>query len=145
MITSAENVRRHLHTLATTQGVGARLPSVRELMRQFQVSPVTVRKALVSLTHQGIVEARPGLGIFVTDRKVSAEGPGAIGWQALALGPRRASAEAVATLLRVPQDRVINLGNGYLPENMQAAHLLGGAASRALRRPGIWNCVPIEG
>ncbi|HEY6832547.1 MAG TPA: PLP-dependent aminotransferase family protein [Pseudolabrys sp.] len=142
---SVETVASHLRALATKQAGGARLPSVRDLMRQFGVSPVTVRKALVHLGHQGIVESKPGQGIFVVDRKTTAERSGDMGWQALALGPRRASAEAVGTLLRVPQERIINLGNGYLPEHMQATHLLASAANRALRRPGIWNRVPLEG
>ncbi len=145
MTDSTDIVAQHLRTLATEQAGGAQLPTVRELMRQFGVSPVTVRKALVRLTHQGVLESRPGHGIFVAARKPSSERSGDMGWQALALGPRRASAEAVGTLLRVPQESIINLGNGYLPEEMQATDLLAKAANRALHRPGIWNRVPIEG
>jgi DNA-binding transcriptional MocR family regulator len=145
MANSTKTVTRHLQLLATEQEAGSRLPSVRDLMRQFGVSPITVRKALVHLTHQGVLEARPGLGTFVAGARSATSQVGDMGWQALALGPRRTSAESLGTLLRVPQDRVINLGNGYLPEHLQATQLLAGAASRALRRPGIWNRVPIEG
>jgi DNA-binding transcriptional MocR family regulator len=145
MANTMKAVTTHLRLLAANQEAGTRLPSVRELMREFGVSPVTVRKALVLLTHQGVLEARPGLGTFVARARTATSQVGDMGWQALALGPRRTSAESLGTLLRVPQDRVINLGNGYLPEYLQATHLLAGAASRALRRPGIWNRAPIEG
>lgn len=50
---------------------GAKLPSEHTLASQFNVSRVTVRRALSELRHQGIVEGRQGSGNFVcTQRNV---------------------------------------------------------------------------
>ncbi len=48
---------------------GDKLPSERQLMEQFQTSRVTIREALKSLEHSGIVEIRRGVegGAFVRD------------------------------------------------------------------------------
>jgi GntR family transcriptional regulator len=44
---------------------GARLPSEHDLIRQFEVSRVTVRQALEALRLEGIVESRQGKGWFL--------------------------------------------------------------------------------
>ncbi|WP_281445261.1 GntR family transcriptional regulator, partial [Paenarthrobacter nicotinovorans] len=44
---------------------GAKLPSTRQLVAEYQASPVTVQKALRTLTVQGLIESRPGVGTFV--------------------------------------------------------------------------------
>lgn len=46
---------------------GRRLPPRIELEAQFQVSPVTIQKAMDELTHGGFVRSRGSLGTFVTD------------------------------------------------------------------------------
>lgn len=45
--------------------VGCKLPSVRGLALQLVINPNTVAKAYTELTSQGLVESRPGLGLFV--------------------------------------------------------------------------------
>jgi GntR family transcriptional regulator len=45
---------------------GARIPSVRGLAQQLTVNPNTVAKAYAELAADGWLEARPGLGLFVT-------------------------------------------------------------------------------
>ena len=45
--------------------VGARLPSERELAEQLKVSRPSVREALIALEVEGVVEVRPGAGVFV--------------------------------------------------------------------------------
>jgi GntR family transcriptional regulator len=53
--------------IATAElGSGARVPSVRGLAQQLMVNPNTVAKAYNELTSQGWLEARPGLGLFVS-------------------------------------------------------------------------------
>jgi GntR family transcriptional regulator len=47
-----------------------RIPSERELSEQFNVSRMTVTKALADLTHAGILYARVGLGTFVSARPI---------------------------------------------------------------------------
>jgi GntR family hexuronate regulon transcriptional repressor len=47
---------------------GQRLPSERDLAEEFSVSRPTVREAMLALEIRGIVEARHGSGIYVTER-----------------------------------------------------------------------------
>jgi len=47
--------------------VGSRLPSERDLAEEFGVSRPTVREAMIALEIRGLVEARPGSGIYVTE------------------------------------------------------------------------------
>jgi GntR family transcriptional regulator len=44
---------------------GDRLPSVREVVNQITINPNTVHRAYRELEHEGVVEARPGLGTYV--------------------------------------------------------------------------------
>ena len=44
---------------------GDRLPSVREVVNQVTINPNTVHRAYRELEHEGVVEARPGLGTYV--------------------------------------------------------------------------------
>lgn len=50
--------------------VGDRLPSERELQRQFELSRMTVRQALADLARSGMVYSKPGKGTFVAPRQV---------------------------------------------------------------------------
>src|SRR5215208_3605504 len=45
--------------------VGAQLPSVRGLAQQLTINPKTVAKAYAELTTEGLLDASPGLGLFV--------------------------------------------------------------------------------
>lgn len=44
---------------------GARLPSVRELSKTLIVNPNTIARAYTDLEHEGVLNTRPGLGVFV--------------------------------------------------------------------------------
>lgn len=46
---------------------GQRLPSERDLAEDYQVSRPTVREAMIALEIQGLVEARHGSGVYVTE------------------------------------------------------------------------------
>lgn len=48
---------------------GAQLPSVSALMAEFKVAGTTVQKALRALKGAGLVDSRPGKGIFVRERR----------------------------------------------------------------------------
>ena len=50
---------------------GDTLPSERKLMEQFKISRVPVREALRVLEMMGVVEVKPGKGIYVTDPEKS--------------------------------------------------------------------------
>ncbi|MBD0270279.1 MAG: GntR family transcriptional regulator [Cyanobacteria bacterium Co-bin8] len=46
-------------------GAGEQLPSEHQLMDQFEVSRITVRRAIANLVQQGLVESQRGRGVFV--------------------------------------------------------------------------------
>jgi DNA-binding GntR family transcriptional regulator len=48
-----------------TLAAGRRLPSLSEFVDQFNVSAITIRRALGELMHEGLIEGRQGLGVFV--------------------------------------------------------------------------------
>ncbi len=63
-------VMRRLETalLDGTWAVGARLPAERVLASEYAVSRNTVREATQRLAARGLLQARRGAGVFVTDR-----------------------------------------------------------------------------
>jgi GntR family transcriptional regulator len=46
-----------------------RLPSVRDLSRQLVINPNTVARVYMELEREGILNTRPGLGVFVAQPK----------------------------------------------------------------------------
>lgn len=48
-------------------GLGQRLPSERDLAEDYKVSRPTIREAMIILEARGLVEARHGAGVYVTD------------------------------------------------------------------------------
>ncbi len=146
---STARVSQHLRHLADARPPGSRLPSVRALMAELRVSPVTVQRVLDTLAREGVLDARPGQGTFVAARhgKDGGDGgrPSDLAWQSLALGPPRATAGALDSLCLVPSDQARPLNAGYLPAALQPAALLAAASSRAMRRPGVWGRMPPEG
>jgi DNA-binding LacI/PurR family transcriptional regulator len=52
---------------------GSRLPGVREMASQLNVSPATLMLALRELKQQGILDARPRAGTFITNRYTNNE------------------------------------------------------------------------
>jgi GntR family transcriptional regulator len=48
---------------------GARIPSESELVREFRVSAITVRRAIRDLSLEGLLFARQGLGVFVASAR----------------------------------------------------------------------------
>lgn len=53
-----------------TWKLGAKLPSERELIEEYGVSRITVRKAIDELERQGLVESVQGKGTFVVSRSI---------------------------------------------------------------------------
>jgi GntR family transcriptional regulator len=52
-----------------TYAPGSRIASEEELVREFRVSGITIRRAIRDLTTEGLLLGRQGLGIFVTDQR----------------------------------------------------------------------------
>ncbi|GAA3123472.1 transcriptional regulator [Streptosporangium carneum] len=124
---------------------GDRLPSSRELMRRHGVSPVTVSRALGRLAAEGRVVIRPGSGTYVAPAVARADAAADLSWQTVALGDRVVDDSDVIGLLTPPSEGVIPLTGGYLNPLLRPSKALSGAASRALRRPGVWEMPPLTG
>ncbi len=142
---SAFGVIQHLRDRISGEPAGSRLPSVRELMASLHVGPGTVQRAVAQLASEGVIEAQPGRGTFVAVRPVTSRPPDDFAWQSVALGPGRAASEALGELVAVPPPDKIALTAGYLPEDLEARSQLDAAMGRALRRPGVWGRIPLEG
>ena len=69
---------RHALRLGLLQK-GDQLPTVKDVVAQLAINPNTVLKAYRELEHDGLVQARPGVGTFVTrtlaDDSLAAHGP----------------------------------------------------------------------
>ena len=52
---------------------GDQLPSHRELCETYQMSHMTVRRAITELTNEGVINAVPGKGIYVAEPKEDAD------------------------------------------------------------------------
>lgn len=114
-------------------------------MARYRVSPGTIRQAVAHLVREGVLDARPGHGTFVVRKPAAPSAAEDFGWQGLALGSSRITADAIQGILGVVPDGAINLAGGYPAEELQAIDLVGRAMSRVSRRPGVWNRMPPEG
>ncbi|WNO52379.1 FadR/GntR family transcriptional regulator [Stakelama saccharophila] len=54
---------------------GDRLPPERELVERFEVSRLTLREAMIGMEIMGLVEARRGSGVYVTERSADILSP----------------------------------------------------------------------
>jgi DNA-binding transcriptional MocR family regulator len=133
-----------LRDLATTLPEGARLPSVRELMRVHGASPVTVQRAIAGLAAEGLVSPRPGRGTFVAAGPAS-DGRPDLGWQEVALGSPGPGTYGLLELLALPPEGALALSSGYLDPSLQPTAALAASLARAGRRPGAWERSGIEG
>jgi len=60
------HLRAHLRELVAELGVGARIPSERDLAAEWGVARMTIRRAVDSLISEGLLERRHGSGTYVT-------------------------------------------------------------------------------
>ncbi|GAA2251489.1 MULTISPECIES: aminotransferase-like domain-containing protein [Kitasatospora] len=131
---------------------GEKLPSSRELMQRYQVSPVTVSRAIAALAAEGLVVSRPGAGVFRAEERRPANALGDTSWQEVALSAeagipptRSADATGVLATLALAPPEVVDLNSGYLHPSLQPERALAAALARAGRRPGAWSRPPLEG
>ncbi|MGB9377538.1 MAG: PLP-dependent aminotransferase family protein [Mycobacteriales bacterium] len=124
---------------------GDSLPSTRDLVARFRVSPVTVSRAVATVAAEGLLVSEPGRGTFVAadDRepRVAAD----LGWQTVALAERVVDAGEAGRLLQIPEPGQLVLNSGYVDASLQPTHALGEALARAGRRPGAWGRAPVSG
>lgn len=127
----------------TGEPAGAQLPSTRQLVAQFEASPVTVQKALRTLAAQGVIESRPGVGTFV--RAVRTARPHDYGWQTAALGSPQHRIPGSSSALRTTPNDVIALHSGYPDKELLPERLVRAAFARAARSGAAVSRPPTAG
>ncbi|MGX6600918.1 aminotransferase-like domain-containing protein [Micromonosporaceae bacterium Da 78-11] len=140
---SSRRIVADLRDWIGTAAPGARLPSTRDLVARYQASPVTVQRALRTLTGQGLIESRPGIGTFV--RAVRTARPADYGWQTAALRAPRTHIPAVSTALRSVPNDVIALHSGYPDRELLPERLVRAALTRAARSDAALLRPPVAG
>lgn len=119
------------------------LPSTRTLVAQYEASPVTVQKALHTLTAQGLIESRPGVGTFVRAARLAR--PHDYGWQTAALGAPPTRLPQLSAALRTAPNDVIALHSGYPDRELLPERLVRAALTRATRSSALLNRSPAAG
>ena len=119
---------------------GARFPSTREIVTDYRVSPVTVSRALATLSAEGVLGTRPGSGTFVAEHMTSA-GTRHLDsmWQTVALGDRAIDSGALQTYLDANPRGALSLAGGYLHHSLMPVRALSSAAHRAVGRLETWE------
>jgi DNA-binding transcriptional MocR family regulator len=124
---------------------GDRLPSSRELVHRYRISPVTVSRAIAALAAEGAVITRPGSGTYVAARSRPATDVADTSWQTVALADRAVDTRLVTDALGPAPPGTITLDGGYLHRSLQPTRALGAALARAARRPDAWDRAPTTG
>lgn len=91
---------------------GDRLPSENELCRKYKLSNTTVREAIASLAHEGLVDRIQGRGTFVSKRKTSQLTFGLIMHNILYDEEYRRASDVATALLHNVEKSVRDLGAG---------------------------------
>jgi DNA-binding transcriptional MocR family regulator len=102
-----------------------------------------VQKALRTLTSQGVVESRPGVGTFV--RAVRLARSNDYGWQTGALGSPVNRSPQLSTALRTTPNDVIALHSGYPDRELLPERLVRAAFTRSARSDASVNRPPTAG
>ncbi|MGL5809904.1 MAG: PLP-dependent aminotransferase family protein [Nocardioides sp.] len=122
---------------------GSRLPGSRRLVSDYAASPVTVQKALRTLSAEGLIESRPGVGNFV--RAAHSSRPQDYGWQTAALGSPRGSMPSIAGALRTAPPDAHALHSGYPEAALLPERLVRAALVRAARGAAATSRPPAAG
>ncbi|HET7783243.1 PLP-dependent aminotransferase family protein [Pseudarthrobacter sp. CC4] len=140
---SSSRIAAHLKSWLSAAAPGAKLPSTRSLVAEYQASPVTVQKALQTLAAQGLIESRPGVGTFVRAARMAR--PSDYGWQTAALrSPLVALPPASSTMRDVPLG-AIAFHSGYPARELLPERLVRAALTRASRGDAALSRPPAAG
>ncbi len=112
-------------------------------MAGYQASPVTVQRALRTLSSQGLIESRPGVGTFV--RTVRTARPVDYGWQTAALRSPQSRIQSLSSALRSTPNDVIALHAGYPDRDLLPERLVRSALTRASRSDAALGRPPAAG
>ena len=150
--TSATELASDLRREISRYSPDEKLPSSRELVARYEVSPVTVSRAIAALVAEGLVVSRPGAGVFRAGIRPASRASGDLSWQEVALSaepgtgpPRAVDATGVLTSLATVAPEVTDLNSGYPHPSLLPEQALAAALARAGRRPGSWSRPPLEG
>lgn len=142
--TSAE-LADSLRALLSRLSPGDRLPSSRELTKEYRVGPATVARAIAALAAEGAVVTRPGSGTYVAQRTGLRHETTDTDWQTVALTDRAVDTHLIADPLGPPPAGTITLDGGYVHRSLQPTRALSAALARAARRPDAWDRAPASG
>lgn len=136
-----------LRTLLSRLSPGDRLPSSRELIKEYRVGPATVARAIAALAAEGAVVTRPGSGTYVAQRtRLHGEAAATdTDWQTVALTDRAVDTHRIAEPLGPPPAGTIDMAGGYVHRSLQPTRALSAALARAARRPDAWDRAPTGG
>ncbi|HSS61119.1 MAG TPA: PLP-dependent aminotransferase family protein [Candidatus Limnocylindrales bacterium] len=137
---SAYSLTVELRNRAHGMTPGVRFPSTRAIAAEYRVSPVTVSRALATLSAEGVLGTRPGSGTFVAERTpIPASSPLDTTWQTVALGDRAIETATLQTYLDNNPRGALTLAAGYLHHSLMPIRALSIAAHRASRRTETWE------
>lgn len=122
-------LQQALAVMAADLGPGISIPSERDLMNRHSVSRATVRKAVDSLVHDGLLKRAQGKGTFVTGGRVQST----LHLASFSDDMRRRGLE--------PSSRVIGLSRE--PTSGSVAAFFGGSAGWRLERLRLTDGVPM--
>ena len=144
--TSIQRLARVLRSRAEAMEPGARFPSTRQIAAGFSVGPVTVSRALATLTAEGAIRTIPGSGTFVAERAPARRPkPLDFSWQTVALGDRAIDSGALQTYLEVNPRGALSLAGGYLHRSLMPIRALSLAGHRVARRFETWEAADARG
>ncbi|MBV8116232.1 MAG: GntR family transcriptional regulator [Silvibacterium sp.] len=113
---------------------GDQLPPEDELLRRFQVSRITVRRAIQNLVGRGLLEIRRGLGTFVLEPRIEAELTRLTGFvEDMHAAGRKATARVVSQRVVIASARVA-----------ERLHLTKGTRVTRIERVRLADGVPIS-
>lgn len=141
-MSSHDQIKSFLTQLCEQGEVGAALPSVRDLVKHFEASPVTITRVIAELSTEGYVEARPGHGTFIVPRQTSWRGLN-YDWQSLVLGSP--PAPSMNNLVMATPPGNINFASGYMDDSLLPERELARASSRVFRNAASWGRAPTAG
>ncbi|WP_030144434.1 PLP-dependent aminotransferase family protein [Glycomyces sp. NRRL B-16210] len=134
-----------LRALLTRLTPGERLPTSRDLVKEYRVGPATVARAIAALAAEGAVVTRPGSGTFKAARNRIDAAEGDTDWQTVALADRAVDTSLIADPLGPAPEGTIAMDGGYVHPSLQPTRALSAALARAARHPQAWDRAPAGG
>ncbi|TDP92589.1 GntR family transcriptional regulator [Leucobacter luti] len=140
---STDRIVAGLRAWIAQSAPGTRLPSSRALAAEYGASPVTVQRAMHTLTGLGLIDTKPGVGTFV--RRPPVTHPADYSWQTGALGPAIPAPQALPESQRDVVPGSIELHSGYPCPALLPGPIVQAASVRAARTHHALTRAPAAG